>query len=191
MLVRDRPIVSAEPLPGESREAGVIDDARSRQMRHRRTGAALFLAIALGALIYLNAGGGGRSGGDRPPVSHAGAPFIQTSTLRLARGRTTSTFLVKGIAGHAFDARFDAPATAALTVTTNIGPGSGLGPTFHTLTDRGDCRVVAGEVSCVVHFAAGGTPGGTWRWTVIKTSTPAAVVHISVAFNSHLGDYPG
>ena len=112
MLVRDRPIVSAEPLPGESREAGVIDDARSRQMRHRRTGAALFLAIALGALIYLNAGGGGRSGGDRPPVSHAGAPFIQTSTLRLARGRTTSTFLVKGIAGHAFDARFDAPATA-------------------------------------------------------------------------------
>ncbi len=104
---------------------------------------------------------------------------------------TTSTFLVKGIAGHAFDARFNAPATAALTVTTNIGPGSGLGPTFHTLTDRHDCRVVAAEVSCVAHFAAGGNPGGTWRWTVTKTSAPAAVVHISVAFNSHLGDYPG
>lgn len=191
MLVRDRPTVSPEPLLDDSREAGVIEDARARQQRHRRAGAVLFLAIALTALIYLNAGGGGGSGGDRPPVSHAGAPFIQTSILRLARGRTTSTFLVKGIAGHAFDARFNAPATAALTVTANIGPGSGLGPTFHTLTDRRDCRIVAAEASCVVHFAAGGTPGGTWRWTVMKTSVPAAVVHISVAFNSHLGDYPG
>jgi hypothetical protein len=191
MLVRDRPTVSPEPLPSDSREAGVIDDARSRQKLHRRTGAAVFLAIALAVLVYMNAGGGGRSGGDRPPVSHHGASFIQTNTLRLTRGRTTSTFLVKGIAGHAFDARFNAPATAALTVTTNIGPGSGLGPTFHTLTERHDCRIVAAEVSCVVHFAAGGNPGGTWRWTVTKTSAPAAVVHISVAFNSHLGDYPG
>ena len=191
MLVRDRPTVSPEPLLYDSREAGVIEDARARQQRHRRAGAALFLAMALTALIYVNAGGGGRSGGYRPPVSYDGASFSQTSILRLARGRTTSTFLVKGIAGHAFDARFNAPATAALTVTTNIGPGSGLGPTFHTLTDRRDCRIVAAEVSCVVHFAAGGTPGGTWRWTVTKTSASAAVVHISVAFNPHLGDYPG
>jgi hypothetical protein len=190
MLVRDRPTVFPEPLPSDSLEAGVIDDARSRQKRHRRTGAAVFLAIALAVLVYMNAGGGGRSGGDRPPVSHHGASFIQTSTLRLARGRTTSIFLVKGIAGHAFDTRFNAPVTAALTVTTNIGPGSGLGPTFHTLTDRHDCRIAAAQVSCVVHFAAGGTPGGTWRWAVTKTSTPAAAVRISVAFNSHRGDYP-
>jgi hypothetical protein len=170
----------------------VIDDARSRQRRHRRAGVALFLALALALLAYIDSGGGGRSGGGRPPVSHGGASFIQTSTLRLGRGRTTSTFLVKGIAGHAFDARFDAPVTAALTVTTNIGPPPDLGfPTFHTLTDRHDCRVLAAEVSCVVHFAAGGTPGGTWRWTVTKTSTPAAAVRISAAFNSHLGDYPG
>jgi hypothetical protein len=169
----------------------VIDDARTRQKQHRRTGVALFLALALMALVYVNAGGGGRSGGGRPPVSHHEASFIQTSTLRLARGRTTSTFLVRGIAGHAFDARFDAPVTAAVTVTTNIGSGPGLGPTFHTLTDRHDCRILKAEVLCVVHFAAGGTPGGTWRWTVAKTSTPAAAVRISVAFNSHLGDYPG
>jgi hypothetical protein len=192
VLVRDRPTVPPGPLLSDSREAGVIDDARSRQRLHRRTGAALFLALALMAVVYLSAGGGGRSGGDRPPVSHDGASFIQTSTLRLPRGRTTSTFLVKGIAGHAFDARFDAPVTAAFAVTTNIGPPPDLGfPTFHTLTDRHDCRVVAAEVLCVVHFAAGGTPGGTWRWTVAKTSNPAAVVHISVAFNSHTGDYPG
>ena len=191
MLVQDRPTVSAEPVVTASPEAGVIDDARSRQRRHRRAGAVLTLALALAALACVIAGGGRGSGGARPPVAKDGASFVQTTSLRMPRGRTTSTFLVNGIAGHAFDARFDAPAAAALAVTTNIGTALGIGPTFHTLTDRQDCRIMAAEVSCLVHFAAGGTPGGTWRWILTKTSIPAARVRISVAFNRHLGDYPG
>jgi hypothetical protein len=181
MLVQDRPTVPAEPLVNGSPDAGVIEDARSRQRRHRRAGAALTLAVALAVLAYAIAGGGDGSGGARPPVAKDGASFVQTTSLRMPRGRTTFTFLVKGIAGHAFDVRFNAPASAALAVTTNIGTPLGTGPTFHTLTDRQDCRTIAAEVSCLVHFAAGGTPGGTWRWTVTKSSIPAARVRISVA----------
>jgi hypothetical protein len=85
--LHDEPLRPPGPLLSDSREAGVIDDARSRQKLDRRTGAALFLALALAVLVYVNAGGGGRAGGDRPPVSHDGASIIQTSTLRLTRGR--------------------------------------------------------------------------------------------------------
>lgn len=113
MLVQDLPTVPAEPLVIGSPEAGVIDDARSRQRRHRRAGAALTLAVALAALAYVIAGGGDGSRGALPPVAKDGASFVQTTSLRLPRGRTTSIFLVKGIAGHAFDARFNAPASSA------------------------------------------------------------------------------
>jgi len=189
--VQDRPAVQVQSLPITPPEAGVIQDARARRRRHRRAGAAIALAIALIGPAFVNAGGGNGAGGSRAPIQTGGASFAQGASMRLPRGRTTFTFLVHGIAGHAFDARFQAPEAAAIAVTTNIGPGAGLGPTFHTLTDRQDCRTVSAQTSCVVHFAAGGVPGGTWRWTVTKTSIAAAKIHISVTFNRHLGDYPG
>jgi hypothetical protein len=189
MLLQDRLTAPDEQLVVVSPDAGVIEDARSRQLRHRRAGAAISLAIAIGAsLAYLNAGGGNGSGHSRPPVAHGGTSFVQATTLRMPRGRTTSTFIVRAPADHAFDVSLATPSATALTLTTNFGfPG----PTFNTLTDRQNCRTSQAMTSCVVHFAAGGNAGGTWRWTVTKASPAAAQTHISIVFNSHRGDYPG
>jgi hypothetical protein len=53
---------SASP-PSVPTEAGAIEDARARQLRHRRFGAALIVAAAIAAgLIVGFAGGGGNSG---------------------------------------------------------------------------------------------------------------------------------
>ena len=189
MLVQDRVTTRDEQLTVASPDAGVIEDARSRQRRHRRAGAGISLAIALAAALgYLNGGGSDGSGRPSPPVSKGGASFVQTASLRLPRGRAPSTFIVKAPAGHAFDVSVEAPSAAAVALTMNFGFSPGL--TVQTLTDRQDCRILAATTSCVVHFAAGGNAGGTWRWTVTKTSVPAARVHIRVVFNSHFGDYP-
>lgn len=49
--------------PSVQTEAGAIDDARARQVRHRRIGAALIIAATIAAgLIVGFAGGGGNSG---------------------------------------------------------------------------------------------------------------------------------
>ena len=51
--------------PSAQTEAGAIEDARARQLRHRRIGAAVFIAAAVAAgLIVGFAGGGGGSGHD-------------------------------------------------------------------------------------------------------------------------------
>jgi len=51
------------PTPATQTEAGAIEDARARQLRHRRIGAALIIAAAIAAgLIVGFAGGGGGSG---------------------------------------------------------------------------------------------------------------------------------
>lgn len=51
------------PTPSAQTEAGAIEDARARQLRHRRFGAALIIAAAIAAgLIVGFAGGGGSSG---------------------------------------------------------------------------------------------------------------------------------
>lgn len=55
--------VESPPAPSVQTEAGIIDDARARQHRHRRIGAAAILAAALAAgLIVGFTGGGGSSG---------------------------------------------------------------------------------------------------------------------------------
>ncbi|MGH2887753.1 MAG: hypothetical protein ACRDPA_34480 [Solirubrobacteraceae bacterium] len=43
----------------------------------------------------------------------------------------------------------------------------------------------------MLHFAAGGNPGGVWLGTVAKSSIPAARIHIKFAFTARAGDYPG
>jgi hypothetical protein len=187
--VQDPIATGDEQVTIASPAAGVIEDARSRQRRHRRAGAAVSVAVALTtALAYLNAGGGNGSAPTQPRVSKGGAAFVQTANLRSPRGRTTSTFIVIAPADHAFDVNIEAPSAAAVALTTNFGFS---GPTFHTLTDRQDCRTLAATTTCALHFAAGGNAGGTWKWTVTKTSIPGARIEISVAFNPHLGDYPG
>ena len=42
---------------------------------------------------------------------------------------------------------------------------------------------------CLLHFAAGGNPGGMWSAVVRKTSIPAATLQVSVVFSRCRGDY--
>lgn len=192
MLVQDRHSARhAQPVTTGSPDAGVIEEARSRQRRHRRAGAALSLAIALAAwLAYFGAAGdGGHNRRPPSPPSKGEGSFVQTASLRLPRGRTTTTILIKAPADHAFDVSLRSASAAAVVLTTNFGVSPG--PEFQTMTDRQDCRTVAASTSCVIHFAAGGNAGGTWRWTVTKTSIPAARVYLKVWFNPHRGDYSG
>ena len=167
----------------------MIEDARARQRRHRRAAAAAWLVIALAALVYLDAGGG-RGGGRHPPpgVTTSGASPHSATNLRMPRGPVSSTIVIHAPAGHAYDVTIKAPAQAAVVLRTSFGwPG----PSFRTRGDPQNCRTAGGSTTCLIHFAAGGNAGGTWRWTLTKTSTPAALVQLTVAFNRHLGDYRG
>lgn len=62
MAVQTPPAIPPAPVP--EIDAGLIEDARARQRRHRRAGAALLLAVLIaGALIAGMSGGGGGNGG--------------------------------------------------------------------------------------------------------------------------------
>jgi photosystem II stability/assembly factor-like uncharacterized protein len=84
--------------PDQEIEAGVIEDARARQRRHRGIAAALIVAAALAAGVILGFTGGG--GGSRAG-RHSG-------------GRGSGA----GAAGHASD---QVPAAASLRLPPNIG----------------------------------------------------------------------
>jgi hypothetical protein len=133
--------------------------------------------------LFLN-GGGSRYA--TPPTTPGGAPLTQTTSLRLPSGRTTSNITIHAPAGHAFDVTIEAPITAALTLDTRFGYPPLM---VNTLNDPQACAVQGAEITCVVHFAAGGNAGGRWTWTVTKTSTPATRARIRIVFNPHLGDY--
>ena len=101
-------------------------------------------------------------------------------------GRATDTVRISAPAGRAYDVTLTAPAGSAIGLAMYIGPGTGW-----TLTTRDttDCRASAGRSVCLLHFAAGGNPGGKWKAVVRKISAPAATVRILVTFNRHIGDY--
>lgn len=91
-------------VPDQEIEAGVIEDARVRQRRHRGIGAALIVAAAVGGGLILGfAGGGGNSLGGR---HHAGRPGA-------------------GAAAHATD---QAPTAASLKLPPHIGEFGLLAP---------------------------------------------------------------
>jgi hypothetical protein len=62
--------------------------------------------------------------------------------------------------------------------------------TLNTLNGQG-CRTVVRQTGCLLHFAAGGNPGGTWTGIVHKNSVPAALVRISVVLAQHAGEFVG
>jgi hypothetical protein len=105
---------------------------------------------------------------------------VQSATLHLPRGQATKWFAISALASHTYDVTVTAPDTAAVAVTMNTV--SGTRSTLGTLHDQG-CRTTAGRAVCRLHFAEGGTPGGTWTVVVHKTSIPAAQVKVSVVFN--------
>jgi hypothetical protein len=76
--------LTADPPPAEAPDAGVIEEARERQLRHRGLAAAVVLVI--GAIVLASTGGGG---GSRPTgaVPHRRPP---AKTARLSRESCTS-----------------------------------------------------------------------------------------------------
>jgi len=163
---------------------GVLVDARARQhRRRRRVIGVLFIAAALSALLGYGAGGGK---GSRP---RAAGPLTEALsrgvTLRLPAGRATEAFMISAPAERAYDVTLTAPAGSRIVVAMNIPAGGWM---FATRKDPG-CRPSAGRTICLLHFAAGGNPGGLWRAVVRKDSIPAAMVRISVVFSQCLGDY--
>jgi hypothetical protein len=189
MVVESPRRATIEPSLARAPDAGVIEEARSRQRRHRRVGACLLLVVALAALIgaFSSGGGGGTTHGGAS-VAKGGSALVQGATLRLPRGRSTTTFTITAPAAHAYDVTVAAPAASAIVLTMKISPGTGW--TVNTLNDSG-CHTIAGHTGCLLHFAEGGNPGGKWTGTVYKTSAPAARVHISIVFARHPGSFAG
>ena len=189
MLVESPPNATIEQSLEGSPDAGVIEDARSRQRRHRRVGACVLVVVALGAVIAsLYGGGGGGTSRGGAPIAKGGPPSLQGAALRLPSGRSTTTFTITAPAARAYDVTVAAPAASAIVLTMKISPG--VGWTVNTLDDP-SCHTIAGHTACLLHFAEGGNPGGTWTAIVHKTSLPPARAHISIVFARHSGEFAG
>src|SRR5208282_6931772 len=118
MLVESPPNDTIGQSPARLPDAGVIEDARSRQRRHRRVGACLLVVVALGAAtasLYGGGGGGTPRGG--APIAKGGPPSAQRAALRLPSGRSTTTFTITAPAAHAYDVTVAAPAASAIVLT--------------------------------------------------------------------------
>jgi hypothetical protein len=165
---------------------GVLADARGRQQRRRRRilGVALLALVLSPILAYVVAGGGPRR--TSGPVVEDRAALNYAWRLRLAAGPEADRFTITAPADRAYVVAISAPATTAAVMRAHIGPGAGW--TLATPSDT-SCSTNANHTYCILHFAAGGNPGGTWTIVVRKTSARAATVHIFLRFNRHTGDY--
>ncbi len=164
-------------------------DHPSQLRRHRRVGACLLVVVGLGMVIAsFSSGGGGRTPRDGTSVANGGRPSAHAATLRLPGGHSTTTFTITAPAAHAYDVTMTAPAESAIVLTMKISPG--VGWTVNTLDDP-SCHTTAGHTACLLHFAEGGNPGGTWTAIVHKTSPLPTRVHISVLFARHAGEFAG
>ena len=159
---------------------GVLADAQTRQHRRRLAIGRVLLVGLLGALLgYGAAGGGGRGPRAPAPVTEGGATVASGLTLPLPPGRASETFAVSAPADRAYDVTLVAPAGSAVVVSMNIAAGAGW--TIAT-RDATSCRMAAGLTLCLLHFAAGGNPGGIWKAVVRKASVPAARARITIVF---------
>ena len=159
---------------------GVISDARNRQRRWRLIGAAvaLLVAAALGAVLASLGGGQHRAPGQRSDAAHSGT-VLQGGNLVLY-GHKDFTWAVHAPARFAYDVRFTAaPAASRAVVTMQIAGGSGW--SFST-RDHPACRTSAGRTVCLLHFAGGGNPGGTWRADVRNTTASTGTFHLLITF---------
>ena len=181
------------PTPTESPpttppDAGVIEDARLRQKRHRRAGACLLLAIAAATVIVGLGGGGAGSTHSRPTITTNGRSLVQGVFRRLAHGSSTTRFTITAPSGHAYDVTMTARPASRLVLTMKVSSESSW---TLNLPQAPNCATVAGRARCTLHFSAGGNPGGRWTGIIHKTAPVAEGVRVSVVFSPHSGDFAG
>lgn len=160
--------------------SSVSADSRARRWRRRRlvVGPALVLGLLSAGFAYSGwLGGGHRAPGQRAAPAHTGT-VLQGADLVLY-GHRAFVWGVHAPAGLAYDVRFIAPAASRAVVTMQIARG--VGWRFSTSDDR-RCRTSAGRTRCLLHFASGGNPGGTWRADVRNTTASTAALRLRITF---------
>jgi hypothetical protein len=85
---------------------------------------------------------------------------------------------------HSYDVRIDTPAGTGLAVWLTSSDGWTLQVTQDTLkVNEQDCSQQDGRLSCVLHFPAlEARQGGAWTVHVLKHTSPAATVTITITF---------
>jgi len=166
---------------------GVVADARARRHRRRQRIIAAMLVAAVPSTVLGYAATGGTGPGPRAPapVTESSSPLSRGETIRLPTGRATETFTISAPAQHAYDVTLTAPAGSAIVVAVVFAGG---GWTLGTRNDAA-CRTRDGRTLCLLHFAAGGNPGGSWTATVRKDSPPAVTARIGLVFARREGTY--
>ena len=176
--------LTVEPPPVEALDAGVIEEARSRQRRHRSMAAVAGLMAAGLVAIVIASGGGGR--GTPPPTasdSSSLTPIGKGVGFSSARGRAQASFSMSEPAGVILLAQISVPHGArafmnattfggAVRVTTwGAGPGRSLSCVPHGGID------VCTQLIEPCPFGA-----AVWRLHVVKLSGPAGLVRVKLGF---------
>jgi photosystem II stability/assembly factor-like uncharacterized protein len=170
-------------------EAGVIEDARARQRRHRAGAAALVVALAAAAMLILGFAGGGASdggghAGSRPDRPSAGSnahsqPTAAAASTGLPKAISEFGLLAPGVGWVANDAGFYITRNGGRRWNKLRVPGlrgevladlsgvatptpTGLVVTFHADSPDGICDGVA----------MSGDSGRTWRTGTLPDCSP-------------------
>ena len=176
--------LTAVSPPADALDAGVIEEARARQRRHRRGAAVTGLMAAGLVAVVISSGGGGR--GTRPPTasdSSSLTPIGNGLGFTSPRGRAQASFSMNEPAGVILLAQISVPhgARAFMNATTSGGavrvttwgarPGHSLACTPHGGID------VCTQLIEPCPFAA-----AVWRLHVVKLSGPAGPVRVKLGF---------
>lgn len=126
MVVQSPPSPVIEPPAIGAPDAGVIEDARARQRRHRQAGAAATLiAAAIAAIVLATAGSGGGRGGRVPTIVRAVAsrlPGLNLAHARLALTDTAADYQVWILPGG--DSPRDQTCVAVVSLNPAVTHGS-------------------------------------------------------------------
>ena len=158
----------------------VSSNRRSGRGRRRGlvVGSALVLGLLSAGIAYSVWHGGGHGApGQRAAATHTVA-VLRGADLGLY-GHRTFVWGVHAPAGLAYEVQLTAPAASRVVVTMQTARG--VGWTFSTRDDR-RCRTSAGSTRCVLHFAGGSNPGGTWRAEVRNTTASTAALRLLITF---------
>jgi hypothetical protein len=142
-----------------------------------RTVALTVAVVAFGALASI---------GGVPDAAALSPARTHTAVLRFPRGRSVRLFRLSAPAAVSYDITVHAPASAALSVVTNVNRGAMTLSVLYSTHDQGCVRRWR-AVTCTLHFAEGGNPGGKWAITVTKRSEPSATVALTVTFHAPCG----